>query len=324
MKFISFIFVFIISAASLFSDEWKNDFLLEFTPYFTLSKGRLNEYIYSSSDDSIKKSKLEWNLNPLYRFGIESKFGWKNIFIAGQADFSLPVNCGTLYDSDWNSTGEIKTIYSKLEEKSDLIFNSSFGIGYDFNLKNKATNRKYFSISPVINFDYSYFKIKSDNGYGYFGAEDYSKNGTDVPWDSEYARYHKVYGIDLERMYYNLFTGLILEIYPTEKISFGCDFNFSVYSYIVTYDKHFAKNSWYNLNGYQKSPFDYLKFSFFSNYKFSNKISMRLKIGILNGNVVKGDFYHNYYSSKPTLSRQKSGSSTILYDMNLGVIFSVL
>ncbi len=324
MKLISFVFVFIISTVPLFSNDWKNSFLLEFSPYFSLSKGCLNEYIYSSSDESIKKSKLEWNLNPLYQFGIESKFGWKNIFITEKIDFALPVGCGTLYDSDWNSTGDIKTIYSKLEEKSDLIFNSSFGIGYDFNLKNKANDRKYFSFFPLINFDYSYFKIKSDNGHGYFGAENYSLNGTDVSWDSEYATYHKVYGIDLERVYYNLFTGLAFEIYPTEKISFGCDFYISAYSYIVTYDKHFAKSSWYNLNGYQQCSFEYLKFSFFSNYKFSDKISINFKFGILNGNVAKGKFYHNYYSSKPTLSRQKSGSSTILYDIKFGVTFSVL
>lgn len=322
MKHFYPILIFLLLVSPVFSIEKKN-LLLELTPYFTFSKGCLDEYIYSSSDDSIKKSKLEWNLNPLYRFGVEAKFGWKNIFITGLADFSLPADCGTLYDSDWNSTGELKTIYSKLEEKVDLIFNSSFGIGYSFNLKNKK-NRKYFSISPILNFDYSYFKIESDNGYGYFGAEDYSLNGKDVPWNSEYATYHKVYGIDLERMYYNFFSGLIFEFYPTEKISFGCDLNIALYSYIVTYDKHFAKNSWYNLNGYQKSCFDYLKFSLFSKYKFSDKISMQFKIGILNGNVVKGDFYHNYYSSKPTLSRQKSGSSTILYNINLGVTFYVL
>ena len=322
MRNYCFLFVFFVFGVSAFSEQ-KKDFLLEITPYFSFSKGCLNELIYSSSDDSIMKSKLEWNLNSLYQFGAKAKFGWKNIYILGNADFALPVKCGTLYDSDWNASGEIKTIYSKLEENVGLIFNSSIGLGYNFSLANKNTEKKYFTFSPLFTFDYSYFKIEAGNGFGYFGAEDYSLNGKDVPWNSEYAAYHKVYGIDLERLYFNFFSGFLCEIYPSEKILFGFNLNFSFFSYIVTYDKHFAKNSWYNLNGYQKGSFDYLKFSVYSSYKFSSNIAALIELDLLNGNLMKGNFYHNYYSSKPVLSRQKSGSSTILYGLKIGMTFSV-
>lgn len=323
MRRIFFLFFLLLFEVFAFSEQ-KKDFLLELTPYFTFSKGCLDELIYSSSDDSIMKSKLEWNFNSLYQFGAKAKFGWKNIYIVGNADFALPVSCGILDDSDWNASGEIKTIYSKLEENVGLVFNSSVGLGYNFNLANKNTGKKYFTFSPVCTFDYSYFKIEGDNGYGYFGAEDYSLNGNDVPWNSEYATYHKVYGIDLERLYFNFFSGFSCELYPSERFLFGFNLSFALFSYIITYDKHFSKNSWYNLNGYQKGCFDYLKFSAYSSYRFSNRIAALVEINLLNGNLLKGDFYHNYYSSAPILSRQKSGSSTVLYGLKIGMTFSVL
>lgn len=323
MRRIFFLFIILSFEVCAFSEQ-KKDFLLELTPYFCFSKGRLNELIYSSSDDSIMKSKLEWNLDSLYQFGAKAKFGWKNIYMVGSADFALPVYCGTLNDSDWNASGEIKTIYSKLEENVDLIFNSSIGLGYNFNLASKTTGKKYFTFSPLFTFDYSYFKIKGDNGYGYFGTEDYSLNGKDVPWNSEYASYHKVYGIDLERVCFNFFSGFSCEIFSSESFSFGFNLSLSLFSYILTYDKHFSKNSWYNLNGYQKGCFDYLKFSLYSSCRFSKKITALVEIDLLNGNLLKGDFYHNYYSSTPVLSRQKSGSSSVVYGLKIGMIFSVL
>lgn len=318
-----FLFAVIFSSSLLFADIKKKDFSFELLPYFELSKGHLDEYIYSSSDDSIKKSKLQWYLNPLYKIGLGTKINLKNIFITTNADFAIPANCGTMCDSDWDSLGTIKTIYSELQEKADLVFNSSVGLGYYFNFYDKL-NRRVFYFSPLFCFDYNYFNITSNNGHGYYGSEDYSTNGQNVSWDSEYATYHKVYGIDLERVYYNFFTGIECNFFPTEKLSFGFNFNVSIFTKIITYDKHHFKDGWFSLNGFQQGNFEYFKISIFSNYRFSNRMSFLLALNLLNGNLIKGDFYHNYYSSKPTLSRQKSGSSTIVVGVKAGIKILVL
>ena len=326
LKFAFIFSVFLLLSSPLFSFS-KSDFSLSIAPYFSVSKGQLDEYIYSSADEKIVKSLLEWELNPLYEFGAEIKAGFKNFYLKTEEKIALPLACGTLCDSDWNSNGTTKIIYSELDEKNSLSFSLSAETGYDFSFEKSFGEREMpvkFSFTPAASFDYSYFKIKSGNGHGYFGGEDYSTNGEEVPWNSEYATCHKTYGINLTREYFNFFTGLRFGIQLAEKFDFSFGAFISPFTYVATYDRHLRKKGSYHLNGYQNGYFEYLKFDFELGYKCTSRLQFILGSTILKGNVIKGDFYHNYYSSKPALSSQKSGSGTLVFNAKLGFNFLVL
>ncbi len=311
--------VFFLLSFPIFSFS-KSDFSLSIAPYFSVSKGQLDEYIYSSADEKILKSLLEWELYPLYEFGAETKAEFKNFYLKTDGKIALSIACGTLCDSDWNSTGTTKIIYSELDEKNSLSFRLSAETGYGFSFEKDFGERKTpvkFFFTPAASFDYSHFNIKSGNGHGYFGGEDYSTNGEEVPWNSEYATYHKTYGINLTREYFNFFTGLRFGVQLAEKFDFSFGTFISPFSYVATYDRHLRKKGSYHLNGYQKGYFEYLKFDFEFGYKCTSRLQLVLGSSILKGNVIKGDFYHNYYSSKPALSNQKSGSGTFIFSAKL-------
>lgn len=318
-KIAALLFPFLL-VPSLFALS-KSDFSLEISPHFGFAYGQLDEYIYSSADDSIKKSLLEWELHPLYTLGLDAKFGWKNLYSSVSSDFALPLECGTMRDSDWNNSGDTKIIYSELEEKNKFSFNSAFELGYDFVFENPLDKKGFkstFTLSPAASVSYSYFKIESDNGHGYFGGEDYSTNGEEVAWDSEFATYHKVYGINLERQYFNVFAGLRFRADITQKFGISLGMFASPYTYVATFDRHLKKHGSYHLNGYQKGFFEYWKFEFGADYAISKRIKIFLCSDFFYGSVIKGDFYHNYYSSKPQKSRQKSGSGTSVFSARLG------
>lgn len=305
----------------------KPGFSLELAPHFGLSYGHLDEYIYSSADDSIARSLLEWELHPLCALGLDMKAGWKNFYALPSASIALPFECGTMRDSDWNSAGNTKIIYSELEEKNTLSFSASFELGYSFIFDNpfdKNGFKSRFSVSPAASFSYSYFKIKSDNGHGYFGSEDYSSNGEEVAWDSGYATYHRVYGINLVRQYFSVFAGLRLSADMTHRLNVSAGVFVSPYTCITTFDRHLKKRGSYRLNGRQEGCLEYWKFDFGAEYSFTRRLSLAMEAELLKGNLLKGDFYHNYYSSKPEKSRQKSGSATFVFSADLGIKIRVL
>ena len=302
----------------------KSDVEFSVSPHFGIMAGQLDEYIFSSSDDSVQKSLLEWELKPLYCAGLKSKVGLKNFYLNADLNFSLPLKCGILRDSDWNADGSTKIIYSELEEKNHFSFTGGLETGWNFYFENplhKKGSKSSFLVTPAASFYYSYFKIKSDDGYGYFGGEDYSANGEEVAWNSPYATYHKTYGINLTREYFLIFTGIRLGMQITPEIDFSAGVFFSPFAYIATYDSHLRKEGSYSLNGFQQGSFEYYKFDFLLSYRFSKKIYFFSEMGILIGKLMKGDFYHNYYSEKPQLSSQKSGSKTFIFNVEAGIRF---
>ncbi len=317
--------VFLLLTFPLFSFS-KSDFSFSIEPYFSVFCGQLDEYIYSSADENIKKSLLEWELNPLYKAGAKIKGDFKNFYVSADAGAALPFYCGTLRDSDWNADGTTKIIYSELDEKNSKSFFFSSELGHEFSFGKSADERKVpliFSIAPAALFEFSHFEIKSGNGHGYFGGEDYSTNGKEVPWNSEFATYHKTYGINLTREYFSLFAGLRLGARISQKFDFSLGAFISPFTYVATYDRHLRKKGSYHLNSYQKGAFEYLKFDFLFGFKCSSRIQLTLGADILKGNVIKGKFYHNYYSSKPALSKQKSGSGTFIFNIKSGIKFLV-
>lgn len=315
-KFFSFIFYLFIFSFSIFA----KDSNFSITPFSSISCGKMNEHIYSSTNENVIISCLEWNLSPLYKLGCDLDFNVRNSFFSFSCDFSLPFPCGKMYDSDWNNTGKLKKTYSILEENEQFCFNSLVYFHYRF------TIRKTLSFSPTIEASYSYFNIKSSNGYGWFGGRDYSSTGKDVSWDSPYAKYYsKVYGINYERNIFLVFTGIKTDWKIQNNFSIVADIYIAPYVYLKVIDTHLNAPGLSDIkqNQYQQGFFKYYKANLGCVYNAKKNLSLIFNINYLYGQKLKGPLYLNRYSDELEKTKQRSGSDTNILDFKFGVKFNL-
>ncbi len=315
-KFIFFIFYFSIFYFSLSAE--KTNFSI--SPFTSTSFGQMNEHIYSSTKEDVIISCLEWNLSPLYKVGCDLDFDINNFFINFSCDFSLPFPCGKMYDSDWNNTGKIKKTYSILEENEQFCFNSLINFHYKFYIS------KTLSFSPIIETSYSYFNIKSSNGYGWFGGRDYSSTGKDESWDSPYAKFFsKVYGINYERNIFLVFTGIKTDWKIKNNFSIISDLYIAPYVYLKVIDTHLNAPGLSDIkqNQYQQGFFKYYKANLGCIYNVKENLSLLFNVSYLYGQNLKGPIYLNRYSNQLVESKQQSGSNTKILDFKFGAKFNL-
>ena len=79
--------------------------------------GKLGEYLYDSSDSYIC-SYLEWEEKSLWFFGLDAGLEHNNFQFDVAFDYTLPLACGKMYDSDWNEDG-LKHTYSIFESNKN-------------------------------------------------------------------------------------------------------------------------------------------------------------------------------------------------------------
>ena len=80
----------------------------------------------------------------------------------------------------------------------------------------------------------------------------------------------------------------------------------------------------YHLNQYAKSYFFAYKMSFSSCCDFTKILALNLSLNLTIQDVVKSPLYHNYYSSTPVKSNQKTGTNSISFTTKLGVKIKIL
>lgn len=310
--FFLFFILFFLTFAPIFS----SDFSLEIVPSIGISYGQFDERIYSSTNSSIKRSLLEWEIKPIFSFGLSVKLGWKNLFLETQGDFSIPYTYGTLKDSDWNEKGDVKCIYSLLDEKLENSFNVQSLLHYDFITSDDVL------FSPTIIAEYSYLKIKGTNGEGWFASAPYTSTGKDEAWNSGYARYFskgRLNGINYERYAVNFFSGFKIGAKFTKKIFIDIGIFISPFSSIQIYDTHLNGNSSpYELNQYVTGYFSIYKIVLHSQYDLSKKIALDFTMDFSLSDILKSPLYHNYYSAKTVKSNQDAGTNYYMLTIKFG------
>ncbi len=181
-------------------------FASERTSSFSIEAGaglairNIDEYIYSAYDD-YAVSLLEYKAY-LAQGNLGIKYTEHNMGIGANINSVLPLKCGTFNDYDFTESGFTK----------NLCFFDNYctgSVGINLSVDYSFSINSWFGLRPCFELEYDYDTFIGKNGWGYFGTSEYSKNGQDVPWDSEFARKAKrVSAISFRTNNFYFFTGL--------------------------------------------------------------------------------------------------------------------
>lgn len=252
-------------------------------PLLSTTMGKYGEYVYSWSGKSIV-SYLEWQQLPLFKAGAKAEFTFNNFSFSSSFFYGLPIQCGKMYDSDWGAKA-VKTSYSI--SKNNGIQNYDFSCSISYKIKIKQ-----FSLSPELSYSYYYDFFKSSDGEGWYGSENYSKNGKEVSWDSSYARhYKKLSQIELKRESRYFFAGLKFNIPLGTKIEISLGSFFAPYAYVYNSDHHLDDNGTnkdFYLTSFQEMFFSRFLEKVCLTYKINQNFIIPFNIECILGDIEKG------------------------------------
>lgn len=296
------------------------DVKFQLEPYFAWSNGIHGEHLFYTTGK--RCSYLRWEESSIITLGLEANTKINKFGILLNAEFGIPAKNGTMEDSDWIYTSEypdgLKTTYSESEITCTKKINTEISFSYDFDIKNR------FTISPIIQAQYSYIFFEAKNGYGWYGSYKYSYTGTNVAWDSGYARFFsKLYGIDLLRHTFYSWTGLKMLF----KISDRFDIDFSLYlspfTYTFTEDYHHGSDGGSKMQEPLYSNFNRFKTDINVLYKINNFLTIRTGFYFLYGKTDKGETFTDYYTNSFAKSSQESAADIINFRIKAGCIFYI-
>ncbi len=300
--------IFLLASSKCFSE-------IQIIPNIGFSFGSMGEYLYSPYSANLW-SYLEWEEKPSISVGSNFLFKLKNNYFKFNIFFSLPLECGKMTDSDWSESG-INYAYSVNENKIKCAFRLETEYNYEFYLNN------FLSISPAAGIKFFYSSYKARNGYGWYGTEEWSKNGELVSWNDDNAHYfpdekYKLAGIDYSRCTLIFNTGFFFNL-RLKKTKISAGFLFSPISYIYALDHHLGKTNSFKYEEIQYPLFKYYETTLEASYKINRLLKAYSKISYIFGLKSKGESYKNS-SSK---SYQKSGSDfySAVFCAGLGFCF---
>ncbi len=343
--------VFWIFLSSLPLIAEKSDWNLSVMPMFGLKNGTVGEYVFlkksNYSDDTA--SELFYDLKPELYGGLKIRGGWRGIFAEASFSAGIPMNTGTITDSDYfnNSPSKVsaetallapnsKTNYSESDCMLDYDFSCGIKVGYDFLVfKNDYIK---IDIKPFYSFDYNNFKFTGKDGKFWYGSllssgyyapytdEEHRTTGTfastRASYDGEdfcYKRWSTIHWIG-----FDVAVGLPL------KFTVSTGFQVAPYIYSESTDIHYLTTVAY---------LDVVD-GFFSVYKWncgvSYQISKRNSVGISAAwfymRTLRGDDYvksyaaykkdESFYSSEKS-STAEGGADQFYFDLSLSWKFSI-
>lgn len=274
---------------------------------------------YCVIDESGKlNSMLEWQSDYLFKLGVVGnlKIGMLEIF--SSVAFPLPLNCGKMYDSDWRTTG-IKTNFSESDLFTDFGFDAVFGFKY--NLKACVKNFNLF-ISPVIAVSNSFISLKAKNTIGWCGDTNHTHLEKNYPWNSEYAKKVKKYGIDFKNNITSVFLGIEIEK-QFGRFYTGTGVLTSPYTYILSVDHHLNKEDGNYYQLVQKSFFSVWDFYICAKYFLSSKSLISFTADYSFCPPVIGDFYFGYFKIENIIADETSrfDFSKLSFSISLEILF---
>ena len=194
VRFFCVVFLVLPSLAAAEKADWS----LSVQPRFGFKYGEAGEYVFSKtpnySDDTV--SELVYEAKPELYGGLDVCGGWKRVFARVSACGGIPMNTGTVSDSDWfnNSpeyvrkadsllTANHKTHYSESDCRLDYDF--SFGVALGYDVRVFEGSRVSVSVRPFYVFDYSAFRFTAKDGEAWYGA---NVGGHYAAWNDEENR----------------------------------------------------------------------------------------------------------------------------------------
>lgn len=304
------------------------DFFISFKKTDGYTYEQLGEYLFSSYDNNLKVSYLEWQHPAFYTLGFTGEAGWKDIHLKGNFNYLFPLGTGYMHDLDW--AYDLQTNFAYFDNYGSQNFNWNVELSYDFKIK------KFLSVAPVAQFEYAFDSFSAENGYGYFGNQDYSKNGTNVAWDSEYAMQAKCSDITYARSANYIFLGANAKFY-LKNLTLNLQALITPYSYVVSRDYHSDANDTgydYTMIAFTNCFFNVFKIGFSASYQLENNVHLYADFLTLFSPEIHGKLVTNYLYKRtvvstgiwenPTeylLSSQPSGISIFRMNVNLGIEF---
>lgn len=260
---------------------------------------------YCVIDESGKlNSLLEWQSDYLFKLGVVGNLKIGMLEILSSVAFPLPLNCGKMYDSDWRTAG-IKTNFSESDLFTDFGFDAVFGFKY--NLKAHINNFNLL-ISPVIAVSNSFISLKAKNTIGWCGDTNHTHLEKNYPWNSEYAKKVKKYGIDFK----NNITSVLCGVEVSKQFnSFWANIGVlsSPYTYILSVDHHLNKEEGYFYQLIQKAYFLFWDFYTTAGYSINKKNMLLLSINYSFCPEINGDFYYGWYKIENIIADETSSFS---------------
>lgn len=306
-----FIFIYILTTLNLFS----LDFFI--APYTGVMFGKLGEYLYDSSDSYIC-SYLEWEEKPLCFIGLDAGLEHNNFQFDVAFDYTLPLACGKMYDSDWNEDG-IKHTYSIFESnKNTLGLNTIINTQYSFPVTEN------FNITPALQLQYNYYSFEARNGIGYYGSEAYTGQ-PDVWWNDESAKKYRVSGIDYLRHTFFTWIGSNFD-YNFGKHSIGLGLFVAPFTYTSAIDYHTDEKNLgrdFSTQDIQYGKFNSMKINFDYSMKVNNNISINFSSLLLYQFLTKGNMNTTYLTGKWHKTTTKTGSDlyNLFFTIGINYIF---
>lgn len=315
--FLSFFLLFFIKFL-LFSEH---NFSFEIEPFFAFKCAEISKSIYLNNKDT-KISELLWEQKPTYMFGLQSKFYVGQFSIEAQFSFSLPISCGSMYDSDWNLAG-LKKTYSihKCEILQD--FDSNLFVSYSIPIIRKFS----FNIAPSVGIKYLYASLNAHDGYGWYGGAEVSKpkRNYDVSWDSPLARKaKKIRDIDYYRHSLFVFVGSDFSFKPVNRFLFLVGFYFSPYAYSYSMDTHHRSGESSHYLDIQNGFFSKFMATAKVNFSITKNIAISANCSSVFGFTDFGKLFSDEYSENLTeFPNQPSSSNIWNCIFGIGIIFTI-
>lgn len=241
------------------------------------------DYLYST--DGSLKSQLDWNALYLFKAGAALTLKGEHFCFETVLLSCLPFGCGTMYDSDWYTTG-LKTNLSEHKLICAWGADCEFLFSYDFMLPHN------FTLRPIVMLSDSVKKLHGQNGTGWCGDTNHTGLDHNVAWNDSAARQVKKYGVDFTNNVASLFLGLGVK---KELGKFALDFSalISPLSYVLSVDHHLNSGDGHF---YQMEQFIFpCDFRLSTSYAFTSKSSLKLSAACSLCPQTSGKIYFGWF-----------------------------
>lgn len=293
-------FSFFLTAQTAEPSKQKTSFYLELKSSYKNQIFR--DYLFDSPD--LLNSRLDWDADYLFYLGLTGGMKIKGLELFVSTDFTLPFECGHMYDSDWRTPG-MKTNFSISDLYPAFGNDSLIGIKYHF-LPGK--NQAEFFISPVLIISNSYMRYNAKNTIGWCGDIKHTGLTQNYPWDSEYATKWRKYGIDLTNNITSVFCGLELSK-KIRAFEAAGGILVSPYTYIFSIDHHLNSGEGKYYLMIQEAWFSVLDFYLSTGYSINKKNQIILSAQYSFCPRIDGEMYFGYNATNYELTIDISGFS---------------
>ena len=292
-KQLAFPLIFLINT-SLFAI---NNFSFCITPHAGITFAQVDEILYDSNGEQC--SLLEWEQKPVIDAGCTFDFQLNRFLISTDFEYSFLAGDSKMTDTDWSNGKKYSVTVHPLEASKN--FDTSIMFAYKIN----SQKCQWLTLQPELQLEYKYIDFDAGNGQGV-----------------RYDRNIKVYGVDLTRHSFFVFTGIkgIAEI--GNRFNIAAEFLFAPYTYQYEKDFHEGVKNPFTSIEIQKGYFSKFKAGLSAGIKLNEKLAVNLFSQVLFGTKDKGDFYSNYYTEKITkFEDQQSGTNIFAFKCGISTSY---